>query len=113
MLRGLLGQRQRMGVGLGIWKVGRAVIGKKHLYCERKTILVATQNPHTRNRRVGHPTSNPTSIAAPVVNAIVLRQVAGQGFGDLVLGDCADDLLYDLAVFENEQGGDAADVVAS
>ena len=39
--------------------------------------------------------------------------MAFKGLGDLFFGDGADDLLDDLAVFEDEQGRDAADVVAA
>jgi hypothetical protein len=42
-----------------------------------------------------------------------LAHVAIYRFGDLLLGDRADNLLDNLAVFENENSGDAADIVAT
>ena len=39
--------------------------------------------------------------------------MAFESFGDLLFRDSADDLLDNLAVFEDEQGRDAADVVAT
>jgi len=45
--------------------------------------------------------------------AIGLADVAVDGFGDLVFGNGADDLFDDLTILENENRGDAADVVAA
>src|SRR5882672_3384942 len=69
-----------------------------------------------RNCQTGRPKEK--ACAAVTVHArkllkTLLADVAVDGFGDLVLGDGADDLFDDLAILENENRGDAADVVAA
>src|ERR1700691_2122347 len=57
-------------------------------------------------------TGGPDRFANWVVPAAWLSEDLGEGLVDGVLGDESNDLVGDLAIFEDDEGGDATDAIA-